>query len=95
MLPSVRLEHLFKPFVEDHLPAIAANTAGLVAHPGSGENCPLALDRECTLAIGPEGGFTPYEVAKLQDSGLRPVQMGERILRVENALTALLARLFP
>ncbi|MGF6327455.1 16S rRNA U1498 N3-methylase RsmE [Pseudomonas sp. BS3782 TE3695] len=47
-----------------------------------------------TLAIGPEGGWIPYEIDLLGKSGLQPVQLGERILRVETAVTALLARLF-
>ena len=37
-----------------------------------------------TLAIGPEGGWIPYEVDLLQASGLNPVQLGARILRVGN-----------
>lgn len=94
VLPGVRFEPRFKPFVEDALPALAADTLGLVAHPGVAASCPIALDRPCTLAIGPEGGFTPYEVEKLQQAGLQPVRLGERILRVENALTTLVGRLF-
>jgi RsmE family RNA methyltransferase len=95
VLPIVQIERLFKPFVEDRLPAMVAGTVGLVAHPGDGEHCPVALNTDCTLAIGPEGGFTPYEIEKLNAAGLRSVQMGTRILRVENALTGLVARLFP
>lgn len=34
VLPEVIVEKRFKPFVEDRLPAIAAGTLGLVAHPG-------------------------------------------------------------
>lgn len=94
VLPNVRFEQRFKPFVEDTLPGLAAGTLGLVAHPGVATACPIAIDRACTLAIGPEGGFTPYEVDKLQQAGLQPVRLGERILRVENALTTLIGRLF-
>ena len=93
-LPEVILETQFKPFVEDRLPEIVAGSRGLVAHPGSLEACPRGLEEETTLAIGPEGGFIPYEVDKLVEAGLNPVQVGERILRVETAVTALMARLF-
>ncbi|QDR31016.1 RNA methyltransferase, partial [Pseudomonas aeruginosa] len=53
-----------------------------------------AVEKPVTLAIGPEGGWIPYEVDKLREAGLHPVQLGERILRVETAVSALLARLF-
>ena len=46
------------------------------------------------IAIGPEGGWIPYEVDLLAKAGLQPVQLGERILRVETAVTALLSRIF-
>jgi len=94
VLPGVIIEKRFKPFVEDRLPQLAADTLGLVGHPGDFPHCPRAVTQPVTLAIGPEGGWIPYEVDKLAVAGLRPVQLGERILRVETAVSALLARLF-
>ncbi|KIF65520.1 16S rRNA methyltransferase [Pseudomonas fluorescens] len=94
VLPEIVIEKRFKPFVEDRLPAIAEGTLGLVGHPGNFPPCPRALSEPVTLAIGPEGGWIPYEIDLLAKSGLQPVQLGERILRVETAVTALLARLF-
>jgi RsmE family RNA methyltransferase len=94
VLPEIVIEKRFKPFVEDRLPAIVDGTLGLVGHPGDFPACPRAVEQPVTLAIGPEGGWIPYEVELLRASGLNPVQLGERILRVETAVTALLARLF-
>ncbi|WP_454562367.1 16S rRNA (uracil(1498)-N(3))-methyltransferase [Pseudomonas sp. AIG] len=94
VLPEIIIEKRFKPFVEDRLPAITEGTLGLVGHPGNYPPCPRALSEPVTLAIGPEGGWIPYEIDLLAKSGLQPVQLGERILRVETAVTALLARLF-
>ena len=94
VLPEIVIEKRFKPFVEDRLPQIVEGTLGLVGHPGDYPACPRNLDQAVTLAIGPEGGWIPYEVELLNKAGLQPVQLGERILRVETAVTALLARLF-
>jgi RsmE family RNA methyltransferase len=94
VLPEIIIEKRFKPFVEDRLPAIAEGTLGLVGHPGHYPPCPRGLDEPVTLAIGPEGGWIPYEIDLLAKAGLQPVQLGERILRVETAVTALLSRLF-
>jgi 16S rRNA (uracil1498-N3)-methyltransferase len=43
------------------------------------------------LLIGPEGGFTPQEVAMVRAAGGESVALGGAILRVETAATALLA----
>ncbi|MCO7567764.1 16S rRNA (uracil(1498)-N(3))-methyltransferase [Pseudomonas sp. S 311-6] len=94
VLPEVIVEKRFKPFVEDRLPSIAAGTLGLVGHPGPYPACPRAVEGPVTLAIGPEGGWIPYEVDLLGKAGLSPVQLGDRILRVETAVTALLSRIF-
>jgi 16S rRNA (uracil1498-N3)-methyltransferase len=92
--PEVLLRPLFKPFVEDELPGIIKGTLSLVAHPTASEPCPRDIKRAVTLASGPEGGFIPYEMEKLIACGFIPVQMGERILSVETAVPALIARLF-
>lgn len=94
ILPDISFRQRFKPFVEDELPAIIGNTHAFVAHPGSGAQCPHQLDAAITLAIGPEGGFTNYEVDKLVAAGCLPVNLGKRILRVENAITTLVAKLY-
>lgn len=94
VLPDVVIEPLFKPFVEDRLPALSRNSRCFVAHPGAEERCPVAMNQPITLAIGPEGGFIPYEVEKLVEAGFEAVHLGPRILRVETAVTALVARLF-
>ena len=94
-LPEVHIRKRFKPFVEDELPEIAQDTRALVAHPYHASPCPAAELSPTTLAIGPEGGFIPYEVEKLEATGFRSIHIGERILRVENAVPVLLARLFP
>jgi RsmE family RNA methyltransferase len=46
------------------------------------------------LILGPEGGFIPFELEKFRAAGCRIVSLGERILRVETAVVALLAKLF-
>lgn len=94
VLPEVAMAPRFKPFVEDLLPALCAGTRCLAAHPVAAQPCPVALNQPVTLAIGPEGGFIPYEVERLLGLGFEPVHLGPRILRVETAVTALAARLF-
>lgn len=95
ILPRVHLRNRFKPFVEDELPGICAGSRALVAHPVAAAACPRALAGPITLAIGPEGGFLPYEVEKLAACGFAAVSLGARILRVEAAVPALLSRLAP
>jgi len=95
LLPEIHLRKLFKPFVEDELPAISKGTRALVAHPASEQIAALEPNQPTTLAIGPEGGFIPYEVEKLVACGFSPFSLGERILRVETAVPVLLSQLLP
>ena len=43
--------------------------------------------------VGPEGGFTPEELATIEAAGGRRVSLGPHVLRVETAAIALAARL--
>lgn len=94
-LPTIHLRKRFKPFIEDELPSISHNTKNFIAHPGSLSPCPTDLIEPTTLVVGPEGGFTEYEVNKVIDLGFEAIHMGRRIFRVETAIPALLSKLFP
>lgn len=69
-----------------------------LAHPGAedvGMKLPTqtsAPPREINLAVGPEGGFTDAEAALALQHAWSCVDLGARILRVETAALALVAR---
>lgn len=90
ILPEIHLRRFFRPFVEDELPAIIAGTRAVVAHPGPPPV--FTGSGPLTLAIGPEGGFIPDEIASLQRVGFTPTSLGPRILRVETAVAVALGR---
>ena len=92
--PTIEFKRLFKPFVEDELVDIVKDSRALVAHPYAAHACPYHVDCPITLAIGPEGGFIPYEIDMLKRIGFEAVSFGPRILRVEHAIPAILGRLF-
>ena len=93
--PEIQLYQRFKPFVEDVLPTlISAEQPAYVAHPYAEQQMPYAIQHPCSLIIGPEGGFIPYEVELLQKNGCQAVSLGNRILRTETAVPYILGRLF-
>ncbi len=94
-LPLVSFHKRFRPFMEDELAFVAETSARrLVAHPGP---YPMAASNptvSTTLVVGPEGGLLPQEVDGFIARGFSPVQLGDRILRVETAIPVLLGKLF-
>lgn len=54
-------------------------------------DAPASADR-LSLLIGPEGGFTPDEVASAQSAGWFIQHLGPRILRADTAATVAIAR---
>jgi len=94
MMPEITIRRRFKPFVEDEIPEIIKNTRALVAHPPAEDPCPRKVEGLVTLAIGPEGGFIPFEADLLKKLGFEEVNFGKRVLRVEHIVPAMLGRLF-
>jgi RsmE family RNA methyltransferase len=91
-LPEVLVRRRFRPFVEDELDALwpPGAVARLLAHPSAraglaGPGAPPA-GPPAVLAIGPEGGWIPFETGLLEEHGFRPFGLGPRILRVETAV---------
>lgn len=93
--PQIELYKRFKPFVEDILPSlISSNRPAYVAHPYAGQVMPFAIQHPCTIIIGPEGGFIPYEVDLLIKNGCQAMSLGSRIIRTETVIPYVLGRLF-
>lgn len=93
VLPTLTLAPRFRPFVEDELDAWAGPGQRILAHPGNYPAMPHNQTGPLTLAVGPEGGWTDYEINMLQRQGFACHSFGSRILRVETALPALVGRL--
>jgi RsmE family RNA methyltransferase len=92
--PQVAVRTRLRPFVEDELPAWCGDAVRLLPHPGAAAPAPpLSPTGRVVLAIGPDGGWVPSEVALLEAAGFLPFSLGPRILRVEVAVPAALGLL--
>jgi 16S rRNA (uracil1498-N3)-methyltransferase len=93
--PKIELYKRFKPFVEDILPTlITEESPAYVAHPYAENKMPSSISQSCTVVIGPEGGFIPYEIDLLIKNGCQAVSLGNRIIRTETVIPYVLGRLF-
>ena len=100
-LPAIQAEKSFLRWLESGRfeEQFAGRANRIVAHPGSDADhvastggLEVAASRPL-LAIGPEGGWTDDEIARLEAHGFRRFSLGQRILRTDTAAIALLARL--
>ncbi|AII53609.1 16S rRNA (uracil(1498)-N(3))-methyltransferase [Hymenobacter sp. APR13] len=75
----------------DFLPTIDG-ASSFIGHLEEGDRTPLshvaATGASCCVLIGPEGDFTPQEIAAAFASGVRPVTLGASRLRTETAALA-------
>lgn len=97
-LPQVSIHERFRPFIEDYIPTVESTYEKmLVAHPGGKFDMKQAVGSgtkgRTLLAVGPEGGWVDFEIEKFIEQSFVPVSMGERVLRTDTAIVALLAQL--
>ncbi len=86
-LPTLLIRDRLRPFVEDELDGVFGTTGQrLIAHPLPDPSAsePSATSAERTvIAIGPEGGWIPFELDLLKAQGFQPLSLGVRTVRVE------------
>jgi RsmE family RNA methyltransferase len=92
-LPTVSIHRRFRPFIEDLVPVQFAEHLKVVAHPAGGDAAGVIRDngRRVLLAVGPEGGWTAFELDALGAAGFRALSLGRRTLRTDVACIGLLA----
>ena len=89
--PEIEVRERLKPFVEDELDGWAKDARRLLPHPTAARALePVEPGQRVALAIGPDGGWVPYEVELFERAGFSPVSLGPRVLRVEVAVPAVL-----
>lgn len=95
-VPTVHFAPLWRPMVEDLLPAFDLPPLRFVGHPAAAARThELALPRDAAfaLALGPDGGFTDYEIGTLAAAGFAAISAGDAPLRTETALAVLAGQL--
>lgn len=94
LIPKVRMPLTYKQAVEmaKKLQAVFMpyeNERGMAATKEAVER--LTLGQSIGVFIGPEGGFSPEEIALAKDENMQLISLGKRILRTETAGLATLA----
>jgi RsmE family RNA methyltransferase len=95
--PRIEVRPRFRPFVEDELDAFCpVDALRVVPDPSATEPArAMPLDRRLVIAVGPDGGWTPFEIDLLARRGFMPIQLGPRVLRGEVAVPAVISALRP
>ena len=102
--PRISLQKRFKPFVEDELTQLITNRA-IVAHPYAELSFSQYIQQQkqstesshgsilpSMVFIGAEGGWIDYEIELLAKQECQAVHIGERIIRTEAAVNAILGQ---
>jgi RsmE family RNA methyltransferase len=94
-IPEVTIRKQLKILVEDELDILFPYGGRLLADPAAQNRIRDLIFADpgmrVLVAVGPEGGWTDYELDLLNRHGFRPVSMGQRTLRADTACIAVLA----
>lgn len=100
MMPEVHIHNKFRPFFEDRLCELENklnfnNSIKLLPDQQAEDSIKDIIDElsaHLFIAIGPEGGWVPFEIELMEKAGFKRCSLGSWTLRVEHALTAVLAQ---
>ncbi|CAK23423.1 16S rRNA (uracil(1498)-N(3))-methyltransferase [Synechococcus sp. CS-197] len=92
IIPQVHRHRLFRPFIEDRLPAICQGRPCWIAHQDADVGLSAVAGQPAVVMIGPEGGFVPFELTLAEQMGAQKVHLGGRILSVDTAVATVLAQ---
>jgi len=99
-LPRVEIHERFRNFFEDTFAELEQSeemaSTKLLPHPEAANAINRIYDGQSprlVLAVGPEGGWVPFEVELMTSLGFKPFKLGPWVLRVETAVTAALAQI--
>lgn len=98
-LPKVIIHPRFRCFFEEVVPRLEPDEQGKVVKLVADVECKSYLNgsmlegaARIIIAIGPEGGWVPFELEIMREHGFEKFKLGDWPLRVENALVATLAQ---
>ena len=93
--PEIKVHRNFRYFEKQHLAGFDKNTHKLIATP----NSPMLRTTDffsrtdsIALSVGPEAGWSLEEVTIFESAGFSKIGLGERIVRVEVAVSMLLGQ---
>lgn len=99
-LPIVSIHDKFKPFIQDWQCQFYNNLKEepvcLIPELDATDRLTELYNKQnkhLLVAIGPEGGWVPFEVELMESLGFQKFKLGDWTLRVEHALTACLAQI--
>ncbi len=93
-IPQVTVTRRFKPLIEDSLDEHFGDHRRLLCHPRDAKpmgDVDIDKNKRILLAVGPEGGWSNYEVDLLVSHGFECVSLGWRTLRTDVACVALIS----